>query len=85
MDRYLGVFIEPAQILAAAVPDETRISRAIVAGVMDGYDTHGSWHFLPEPHYILARVLVGPQHGVQDPIGPEDVIPIHGDVEWMLR
>ena len=56
-----------------------------MTGVVDSDDTHGSRYLLPEPDDIFAGVFIGPEDGVEDPIGPEDVVAVDGDVERMLR
>lgn len=53
-----------------------------------GDDAHGLLRYIGTQHvqhHVPSRVFVSPEHGPPDPVGPEDVVAVHGQAERMHR
>lgn len=52
-----------------------------------GNDAHGLLGDVHAQHlHVAAHILVGPLHSPPHPVGPEDVLPVHGQpegVDWL--
>lgn len=84
VDHLLTVFIQSTQILASTIQSPTGVGAAVVSDIVDGDNAHRPWDFLAEPDDVFARIFVRSQYGVQNPICPEDVVTVDGDIERML-
>jgi hypothetical protein len=51
---------------------------------VDGHDAHRTRNILPEQDDVLARVFIGSDHGMKDPISPKDVLSVNSHIKWML-